>query len=217
MHLRVTFIVYYSWNSKLTQNDKFLPYESSFSYKISNSRHTPDLGCKNTDKACVTTFLITSITNTLVIRYPPEFDYRPKYLTAANLRSSVVTSPGSDISSLMRRRLLNQVYNFSYFSCYFLVQFLFWLSINCHAHMTIVNVLVVKFVVVLTGKINFPRHSHQPSLPLYKEIKWITSGWKMEHLIGKYFTTDVHIDWLWLSVKHIQNNFIIGKSLITWS
>ena len=37
--------------------------------------------------------------------------------------------------------------------------------------MTIVNVLVVKFVVVLTGKINLPRHSHQPSLPLYKEIK----------------------------------------------
>ena len=84
---------------------------------------TPDLGCKNTDKACVTTFLITSITNTLVIRYPPEFDYRPKYLTAANLRSSVVTSPGSDISSfiIIRKRLLKQVYNFSFFSRYLLL------------------------------------------------------------------------------------------------
>ena len=30
--------------------------------------------CKNTDKDCVTTFLITFITNTLVIRYLPEFD-----------------------------------------------------------------------------------------------------------------------------------------------
>ena len=85
MHLRVTFIVYYSWNSKLTQNDKFLRYESSLDTKF-QIHLTPVSGCKNTDKACVTTFLITSITNTLVIRYP-EFDYRPKYLTAANLHS----------------------------------------------------------------------------------------------------------------------------------